>query len=79
MTQNTKFAATAHNLRDLRNRIEEAIAMVGEDAEWIGLEDGHIYMWADDNGPILCIETTPTRPLPKAFAGRGEWQHQHRT
>lgn len=61
MTQNTIFTAEALTLENLRDRIKEAIVMVGEDAEWIGFSDGSIHIWIDENGPILCIEPTPIR------------------
>jgi hypothetical protein len=54
------YRAEAQTIEDLYNRIEEAFALIGRDAEWIGFNDGSIHMWADESRPILSIEPTTT-------------------
>ena len=41
---------SALTLKDLRNRIDEAIAIAGEDATWNGFDDEAIYIYSKDTG-----------------------------
>ena len=47
----------ALTLKDLRDRIDEAIKIAGEDATWNGFDDEAIYIYHPKNG--IC--TTETR------------------
>lgn len=44
----------APTLKDLRARLDEAIALAGDDATWNGWDDEAIYIYPRE-GPWLCI------------------------
>jgi len=45
---NYKELKPAPTLKDLRDRIDEAITIAGEDAPWNGFDDEAIYIHPDD-------------------------------
>jgi|LGOV01.1.fsa_nt_gb hypothetical protein len=72
MTQNAKFRAEAPTLEDLIDLLREASEMLGEDAKWIGFNDGSIHVWAGGDGPILYIEPETTLLHKRDAAGRAK-------
>jgi len=42
------FLKTAPTLKDLRDRIDEAIKLCGENATWNGFDDESIYIYPED-------------------------------
>jgi len=58
------YTREAKSLLDLITLIAEAIGELGPDAYWSGHEDGSLYMWGSDDGPIYEIEPS-LKPLSK--------------
>lgn len=52
----TEYLEKAPTLKDLRERIDEAITMAGEDAPWNGWDDGELHIWNDNKKIVIRIE-----------------------
>ena len=59
LNQKYKFLAPAPTLKELKDRIDEAIAIAGEDAPWNGYDDECIYIHPKD-GQWVAIEPRDT-------------------
>jgi hypothetical protein len=58
----------APTIRELRDRLDEAIAIAGEDATWNGFDDEAIYIYPK-KGQGLSI--FPKSTTPRDSSGRG--------
>lgn len=38
----------APTIKDLKERLEEAIEVYGEKAEWYGFDDGSLHIWTEE-------------------------------
>jgi hypothetical protein len=54
----TTHAAKAYTLKDLHDRIAEALEVLGDDAEWTGYSDGRLYFWPKDESLMLAVEVS---------------------
>jgi hypothetical protein len=53
----------APTLKDLRNRIDEAIEIAGEDATWNGFDDEAIYIYHPTDA-ATCLAIVPREKKP---------------
>jgi len=52
------LTAKAPTLKNLHDRIAEALELLGDDAEWTGYGDGRLYFWPKDERLMLAVEVS---------------------
>ena len=64
MQPNHAYLQPAPTLKDLRNRIDEAIELAGEDATWNGFDDEAIYIYHPTDSSKWVAIVPGDRTLP---------------